>query len=67
METLIKLDEELQEIFEGKDYVSLEDLKNKILDLHCEVGELQENYKALEERIETHYKQKTDSEFYGIN
>lgn len=43
METLIKLtDEELQEIFDNKDYVSLEDFKNKILDYKNEISRLEE-------------------------
>ena len=43
METLIKLtDEELQKIFDNKDYVSLEDFKNKILDYKNEISRLEE-------------------------
>lgn len=43
METLIKLtDEELQEIFDNKDYVSLEDFKDKILDYKNEISRLEE-------------------------
>lgn len=50
METLIKLtDEELQEIFDNKDYVSLEDFKNKILDYKNEISRLEEKIETIRE------------------
>lgn len=61
----------IQEYFENKDYVTIEDLLNAVDDLIYEKNSDEERYKdeisSLEEDIRENYRRKTDYEILGMS